>query len=112
MLNILTNVSLGVFAAANLSTPFLAQTPPGVEELVGKLGALGLCAFMVFQNYRQSEAMARVLREKDSQLVALTEKKLDVDRKHAEAIEGLSAALRERPCLVGDRRFDEQREKV
>jgi len=97
-----------MFAAANLSAPIFGQAGmPGVEEWVARLGALGLCAFMVFQNYRQSEAMARVLRAKDDQLITLTKQYLDASQRHTDALNGISAALRRRPCIVGDRQFDE-----
>ena len=103
----LTDLSLGVFAAANLSLPFIGQAAGGVEEWVAKLGALGLCAFMVFQNYRQSEAMGRVLRAKDDQLITLTKQYLEASQRHTDALNGISAALRQRPCIIGDRQFDD-----
>jgi len=107
VLRTLTDVAFGVFALANLATPVAQTGTGGAEEWVAKLGALGLCAFMVFQNYRQSEAMARVLRAKDDQLITLTKQYLDASQRHTDALNGISAALRSRPCIVGDRQFDE-----
>ena len=103
----LTESALAIFGIANLATPCLAQAGSGVDEWVGKLGALGLCAFMVLQNYRQSDNMGKVLRAKDEQLISLTKQYLEASQRHTDAMNEISAALRQRPCIVGDRHFDE-----
>jgi len=108
MLRTMTDLSLGVFAAASVAVPILGQAAEGFEGIVNKLGALGLCAFMVLQNYRQSEATAKVLREKDRELADLTRQSLHASKNQVDAINDLSAALRNRPCIVGDRRFDDK----
>ena len=108
MLKVLSESALAMFGIANLSAPLLAQAGGGVEEWIAKLGALGLCGFMVLQNYRQSEAMGKIIREKDAQLIDLTKQYLAAEQRHSDAINGLSSALRGRPCIMGDRRFDEQ----
>ena len=108
VLKTLTDATFGVFALANLAAPLAQGSTGDVEEWVARLGALGLCAFMVFQNYRQSEAMGRVLRAKDDQLITLTKQYLEASQRHTDAINGISAALRQRPCIIGDRQFDEQ----
>jgi len=104
----LTESALALFGIANLAGPCLSQAGPGIEDWVSKLGALGLCGFMVLQNYRQSDNMAKVLKAKDDQIISLTQQYLEASQRHTDAINAISGALRNRPCIVGDRRFDEQ----
>ena len=107
VLRTLTDLSLGIFAASSVGLPFLGQAATGIEDLVAKLGLTGLLAFMVLQNYRQSESMAKVLREKEKDLMDLTKQSIHASQAQTAAINDLSAALRNRPCIVGDRHFDE-----
>jgi len=106
MLKMLTDLALGTFAVANLSVGAVAQTPPAAwEDWIQKLGALGLCAFMVLQNYRQTEALAKVVAGKDSQILEMV-KQNSVDRQESSAaLKELSAVLRERPCIMGGQRI-------
>jgi hypothetical protein len=110
MIKLLAEASFGIFAATNLLASVLAEASVGggVYEWVNRFGALGLCAFMVFQNYRQSERLGRVIAKKDeviearnTELMKLTKSLATAIDRNTNAMSGMSKTLRERPCMAG-----------
>ena len=109
MLKTLTESMFGLFAATNIFSTPVGQAA-GWEEMLSKIGALGLCAFMVLQNYRQQEALARVVARKDEQVNELTKSFLQAIQRHTDALNNISDMLRTRPCVIGDSRLDKHQE--
>jgi len=104
MLKTLSEIGFGLYAATTLAAT--AQVPgTGWEDMLQKLGALGLCAFMVLQNYRQQEALGRVVARKDAEVNELTKAFLKATQNHTDALNQISDALRSRPCIMGDARL-------
>ena len=97
MLKTLSEVAFGVFAASNLC---VAQAGTPWEDLITKVGALGLCAFMVLQNYRQSENLGKVIGAKDEQIIDLTKQYMEDRRLARKVLQELSDGLQNRPCIM------------
>jgi len=111
MMRILADVSLGLFAATTLAEPIVAQVSDGgVYGWISRFGALGLCAFMVFQNYRQSDALGKVITRQDetiekhhSEIVGLTLNLATALAQNTRALSDMTAGLHDRPCMAKDR---------
>ena len=63
-----------------------------------QFGALGLCAFMVMQNYRAQRAMAAELDRRNQRME-------DLVAHNTESMNRLAQALGDRPCLREDSRI-------
>jgi len=77
---------------------------------ISRFGALGLCAFMVFQNYRQSDALGKVITRQDetiekhhSEIVGLTLNLATALAQNTRALSDMTAGLHDRPCMAKDR---------
>lgn len=88
--------SLAVFAAAGVAADLVGPAIPWADWIM-RFGALGLCGFMVFQNYRQMRETNRVLNRKDAEIRRLSDNSVAAMNRIAEALE-------DRPCLAGDSR--------
>ena len=111
MIRLLADASLGLFGAAALIDPILAQVPgaDGLSGWIQTFGALGLCGFMVFQNYRQSDALGKIiarkdemLETKDSQMVAITRDLMLAIQNNTIALGRIVESLNQRPCIMGE----------
>jgi hypothetical protein len=83
LLRALELTSLSVFGVAYV----LAETVTATPEPLLKFGPLGLVAFMIVQNYRQSKDLTRANERLSASLSRIAE------------------ALEDRPCLHGDSRL-------
>ena len=101
MIRLLADASFGLFATATLAEPLVSQiTDPGVYGWISKFGTLGLCAFMVFQNYRQSDSLGKIITAKDQQNMDLQREVLTALERNTQALAELTGSLNERPCMV------------
>jgi len=90
MIRLLELSCLSVFAGVNL----LAQAD--VPPIVQKVGLLGLIAFMVVQNYRQSHENTKELNARNRRLEKLVADDIDAKRRLAEALHNLPPLSAER----------------
>lgn len=86
MIRVLELGSLGAFAGSTVTASVMA-TPP---NWVIQFGALGIVAFMVFQNYRQTRELMKLSAEQ------------------ARAMNRISQCLEDRPCLQDDQRIKQK----
>ena len=109
MIRTLADISFGIFATSQLALPIVAQTSAvgGVYNWINDFGALGLCAFMIFQNYRQSEAMGKIITAKDAVIERRDQEIIDLTRdvalaieKNTQALSTMTSSLGERPCMI------------
>jgi len=82
-------------------------TDAGVYGWVSRFGALGLCAFMVFQNYRQSDALGKIITRKDAtiekrdqEIIGLTRSLATALEQNTQALNEITDSLNERPCMA------------
>jgi len=107
MIRILADASFGLFATATLAEPLVSQiTDPGVYGWISKFGTLGLCAFMVFQNYRQSDSLGKVIAVKDAQNMELQREVLNAIEKNTQALAALTDGFAKRPCIMAPKQGD------
>ena len=107
MIRLLTDVSLGIFATTSLACPIVAQmTDNGVYGWISKFGALALCAFMVFQNYRQSDALGKIIAAKDAQNLALQREVINAIQHNTRALASLTDGFAKRPCIMNPKEGD------
>jgi len=103
MLKVMTDVSLAAFASASVvasSIPSTESAGDGIYEWINRFGALALCAFMVFQNYRQSESLGKIITVKDQQNMALQREVLIALERNTQALAEMTSSLNERPCMA------------
>jgi len=119
MIRLLADASLGLFGVAQLIDPIIAQIPgaDGLSGWIQTFGALGLCGFMVFQNYRQSDALGKIiarkdemLEAKDGQMVCITRDLMEAIQNNTLALGRIVESLNQRPCII-ERPLTEVKEK-
>jgi len=79
-------------------------------EWVLQVGALGLCGWMVYQNYRQAERTSHVLARKDETIEGQFKRIDDILANTTHTSNQLVQAMNERPCLHGDHRVKPNQE--
>jgi len=72
-----------------------------LETWVMRFGALGLVAFMVVQNYRQARTTNKVLERKDTEIADAHYRLANLTAQQTDAMNRLSKALEDRPCITG-----------
>ena len=101
MLRFLEISALGAVVSANIATTAM-QPPP---EWIVQYGALAIVAFMVFQNYRQTRDMGRIIAKKDAQLETDSDAMRELIADYTAATNRLAQCLEDRPCIAGDQRI-------
>lgn len=86
MIRLLELGSLGTFAGASITATVMPIPPDWIVQF----GALGLVAFMVCQNYRQTRELMKL------------------SANHAAAMNRISQCLEDRPCLQDDQRIKQK----
>ncbi len=89
-------MSLAVFGITYLGTTIAAAAPTGA---VLEIGALGLCGFMITQNYRQRAGMARIIAHKDAEIRKAETRANTLAVKFTDAVNQLTATIAARPCV-------------
>lgn len=93
---------MGMFSVAS----FWAQAAgDGIPQWMLQFGALGLCSFMVLQNYNQQRALSGVIERKDREIASLVNRLETITLQNAKAMNRLAQALEDRPCLASDQRI-------
>jgi len=98
MIRLMSIRSLTVLAGYGVITQTEA-IPDSIAKWIIQCGALGLCGFMVFQNYHQMAAMRKELAEKNKEV-------MNALKDNSASFRRIAAALETRPCLKGDRIFE------
>lgn len=94
--------SFSVFGASSLAASAVGGDAP---QWLFQFGALGLCAFMVFQNYNQQNRLTKVIDRKDGEIGTLVDRLEEISSRQAEGLARLAQALEDRPCVAGDQRI-------
>lgn len=92
----ITGGLLGVSLLANIASL------PALAKLL-EIGALGLCALMVFMSYKERKETAVERKEERSSLVTELQERTDAFTK---AVNRISEALEDRPCVKNDKRIE------
>ncbi len=92
--------ALAVFSACHVAVG--ASVPTGNFL---QFGALGLVAFMILQNYRQQNALGKVIAEKDRAIAEQNGRMANLIAADTDAKNRLADVLKDRTCLVGDVRL-------
>ena len=110
MLRTLTDLSLAAFGTATVAAQTVASAGPagnGIYEWINRFGALALCAFMVLQNYRQSDMLGKIITRKDEEISRTREAILQINKELLQAIQAnthgtgvMIDALNKRPCIM------------